>query len=79
VLTLELDNFDGVLLLAHPEDLEVAEDGFLRLGVTVDLDAEEVSLILPVKLALKVEVEGSTRRRRGKKIVKRSLDSRLRR
>ena len=54
--TLELDHFDGEILFAYTEDLEVAEDGLLRFGVTVDLDAEEVALILPVELALHVGV-----------------------
>ena len=53
VLTLELDDLDGVVLLPHPEDLEVAEDRLLGLGVAVDLDTQEVSLVLPVKLALR--------------------------
>ena len=54
--TLELDHFNGEILLAYTEDLEVAEDGLLRFGVTVDLDAEEVALILPVEFALHVGV-----------------------
>ena len=51
-LTLEFDDFDQVILFAHSEDLQVAEDRLLRLGVPVHLDAQEVALVLPVQLAL---------------------------
>jgi hypothetical protein len=49
---LEFDNFDGVVLLPQSEDFKVAEDRLLGLGVTVDLDAKEVTLVLPVEFAL---------------------------
>jgi hypothetical protein len=49
---LELDNLNGIVLLTDTEDLEVAEDRLLRLGVAVDLDAEEIALVLPVELTL---------------------------
>ena len=54
--TLELNNLDGVVLFAHAEDLEVAEDGLLGLRVPVDFDAEEVALVLPVQFALQDDV-----------------------
>ena len=57
--TLELDNLDGVVLFAHAEDLEVAEDGLLGLRVPVDLDAEEVALVLPVEFALQQDAFAS--------------------
>ena len=38
-LTLELDNLDGVVLLAYTEDLEIAEDRLLSFRMAVDLDA----------------------------------------
>lgn len=50
--TLELDDLDGVVLLPHAEDLEVAERRLLGLGVSVDLNTKEVSLVVPVELAL---------------------------
>jgi hypothetical protein len=49
---LELNDLYRVVLLAQAEDLEVAEDGLLRLRVPVDLDTEEVALVLPVEFAL---------------------------
>ena len=52
--TLELNDLDGVVLLPYTEDFEIAEDRLLCLRVTVDLDAKEVALILPVELALHV-------------------------
>ena len=52
-LTLVLDDFDGEILLPHPEDLKVTEYGFLCLCMTVDLHAEEVALVLPVQFTLK--------------------------
>jgi hypothetical protein len=51
-LTFVFNDFDGEIFVSHSEDLEVTEDGFLRLCVTVDLDAEEVSLILPMEFTL---------------------------
>jgi hypothetical protein len=49
---LELDNLHRAVLLPHTEHLEITEDGLLGLCVTVDLDAEEVALVLPVELTL---------------------------
>jgi hypothetical protein len=46
-------DFDGEILVPHPENLEVAEYGFSRLCVAVDFYAEEVTLVLPVKFTLK--------------------------
>lgn len=46
------NDLDREILVSHLEDLEVTEDGFLRLCVTVDLHAKEVSLVLPVEFAL---------------------------
>ena len=51
--TFVFDNFDREILVSHPEDLEVTEYGFLRLCVTVDLHAQEVTLVLPVQFTLK--------------------------
>ena len=50
--TLQLDGLDGDALLAHAEELKGGELGLARLGVSVHLDAQEVALVLPVKLAL---------------------------
>lgn len=52
MLTLELNDLDGVVFFAHSEDLEVAEDGLLRFRVAIYLHAKEVALVLPVELAL---------------------------
>jgi hypothetical protein len=49
---LELDDLHRAVLLPHTEHLEITEDGLLGLCVTVDLDAEEVALVLPVELTL---------------------------
>ena len=46
-------DFNREILIPHSEDLKIAEDGFLRPCVTVDLHAEEVALVLPVQLTLK--------------------------
>ena len=51
--TLELNDFDRVVLLPNPEDFEVAEDRLLGLSVTVNLDTQEVALVLPVELTLR--------------------------
>ena len=52
-----LDNFDGDVQFAHPEDLEVAVRrlvlGLATTAVTVDLDAKVPAFVVPVKLALK--------------------------
>ena len=53
LLTFVFDDFDREILVPHPENLKVTEYGFLRLRVTVDLHAEEVSLVLPVQFTLK--------------------------
>ena len=57
-----LDDFDGEILLADSEELEIAERRLLRLclaRVSVDLDAEEVALVLPVEFALHKRQVGS--------------------
>ena len=51
--TFEFDYLNREIFLADTEDLEIAEDGLLSFGMTVDLDAEEVTLVLPVKFTLK--------------------------
>lgn len=51
--TFELDDLDRKILLSHAEKFEVAERRLLRLGVAVDLDTEEVTLRVPVELALR--------------------------
>ena len=53
--TFVFNDFNGEILLSHAEDLKVTECGFSRLCVAVDLHTEEVTLILPVKFALKEE------------------------
>jgi len=50
--TFQLDDFDWDVLLTKAKDLQIAKQGFLRLHMTVYLDAQEVALILPVELAL---------------------------
>lgn len=52
-LTFQLNDFDRVVFLPQTEDLEIAEDRLLGLSVTIDLDAQEVALVLPMKFALK--------------------------
>lgn len=50
-----LDDFDREVFLTKSEQLQVAEGGLLGLGlssVSVDLDTEEVSLVLPEEFAL---------------------------
>jgi hypothetical protein len=51
--TLELDNFYRIVLLAYAENLEVAEDGFFSLSVTVNAYTEKIALILPIQPTLK--------------------------
>ena len=50
--TFQLDDLHWEVLLANTEDLEITEDRLLRFGVAIDLDAQEVALVLPMKLAL---------------------------
>lgn len=50
--TFELNNLDRIILFTDPEDFKVTEDRLLRLGMTVDFDAKEIALILPVEFAL---------------------------
>lgn len=52
--TFQLHDLDWEILLPHTEDLQIAEDGFLRFGMAIDLDAQEVTLVLPVELALRI-------------------------
>ena len=52
VFTFEFDNLDRIVLLPHHEDFQVAEYRLLGLGMTVNLDTKEVSLILPVEFTL---------------------------
>lgn len=53
IRTLQLNNFHREVFLADAENLEVAEDGLLRLCVPVDLDTQEISLVLPVQFTLR--------------------------
>ena len=53
--TFDLDDLNGAVLVAETEELEVAVLRLLRLSVSVDLDAKEVSVRLPVDLALRAE------------------------
>ena len=55
--TFQFNDFDWVVLFAYSENLEVTEDRLLRLCVTVDFDAEEVTLILPVEFTLYNEMD----------------------
>jgi hypothetical protein len=50
--TFQLDDFDWDVLLTKAKDLQIGKKDFLRLHMTVYLDAQEVALILPVELAL---------------------------
>lgn len=50
--TFHFYSLDGASLVSHAEKLQVAEEGLLRFGVSVDLDAEEVASRLPMKFAL---------------------------
>jgi hypothetical protein len=49
----DLNDLDGDGLFSDSEDFEVAVSGLLRLGETVNLDAEVVAVVLPMELALK--------------------------
>lgn len=50
--TLQFNNFNWVVFLAHPEDFQITKDGLLCFGVAIDFDTQEITLILPVKLTL---------------------------
>jgi hypothetical protein len=49
-LTFEFDYFRWTFLLAHVEDLKVAENCLFCLGVSIHLHAQEVTLVLPKHL-----------------------------
>ena len=54
-VVLVFNDFDGDILLAHSEELQVTERSLLGSGLSrmsVDLDTEVVSLVLPVELTL---------------------------
>lgn len=51
----QFHHFDRVIFLAKSEDFQVAEDRLLRFGVTVNLDAKEVTLVLPVEFTLQTK------------------------
>jgi len=51
--TFELNDFHREVLLAHAENLEIAENGFFGLRVTVNTHTEKVALILPIQPTLK--------------------------
>lgn len=50
--TLQLDDLNREVLFSNPEDFQVAENGLLRLCMTVYLDAKEVALVLPIEFTL---------------------------
>lgn len=50
--TLQFHGLDRDILLPHAEELECGKLGLASLGVSIDLHAQEVALILPVELAL---------------------------
>ena len=50
--TLKLDYFNRKVLLAHTENLKVAENRFFRFGMAVDTYAEKIALILPIQPTL---------------------------
>ena len=54
--TFEFDDLDGEVFFADTEDFKIAEDRLLGFGMTVDLDAEEVALVLPVEFTLRDRV-----------------------
>lgn len=52
-----LDDLDGIVFFAQTKQFQVAKSSLLGLGfscVSVDLDTEVITLVLPVKLALYV-------------------------
>ena len=54
-LTFMLDNFNRVILFPQTEQLQIAKGrllGFGLSGVTINLDADVVTLVLPEELAL---------------------------
>ena len=51
--TFELHDFYREVLLAYAENLEIAENGFFGLCVTVNTHTEKVALILPIQPTLK--------------------------
>lgn len=50
--TFEFDYFHRTFLLAHMEYLKVAENRLFCLSVSMHLHAQEITLILPIQLAL---------------------------
>jgi hypothetical protein len=50
--TFQFNDFHGEVLFAHPKDLQVAENGLLRFCMSINLDAKEIALVLPVEFAL---------------------------
>jgi hypothetical protein len=51
--TFELNDFYREVLFAHAENLEIAENGFFGLCVTVNTHTKKVALILPIQPTLK--------------------------
>jgi hypothetical protein len=51
-LSLEFYDFYGIVFFAHSEYFEIAEECLPCLRMPVNLDAEKVTLVLPVELAL---------------------------
>ena len=52
--TFVVNYLDGKILISHSEDLEVVGFGFLRLCMTADFYTQEVTLVLPIELTLKI-------------------------
>ena len=52
MLTFDLDDLDGTVLVSDSEELQVAVLSLFRFRVSIDLDAEVLSVRLPVDLAL---------------------------
>ena len=53
LLTFQLNHFNWIIFLSHAKDFQIAEDRLLRFRVSVDFDAKEVTLILPVQFTLR--------------------------
>ena len=50
--TFQLHDLNREVLLPHTEDFQIAERGLFRFGMTINLDAEVITLALPEELAL---------------------------
>jgi len=54
--TFKLKHFHRIVFFTHAEYFEIAKTRFLGFCVTIHFDAKEIALILPVKLALRGEI-----------------------